>query len=149
MGSAVETANMEGGRYLILALVGIALLSSAYANPRKIREADDEAVTATSTTASTTSSTIETIVDEKIIESDTSDNEIDDETEVEEHDENTDHEEHDYDKNCHKCHKASFKYRKDLFCDKCVKKGLVNLEKDVGKNYTARSARNQSLGSRT
>ena len=32
--SAVETANMEGGRYLILALVGIALLSSAYANPR-------------------------------------------------------------------------------------------------------------------
>merc|ERR1711970_703705 len=133
MGSAVETANMEGGRYLILALVGIALLSPAYANPRKIREADDEAVTATSTTASTTFSTTETVVDEKIIESDTSDNEIDDETEVEEHDENTDHEEHDYDKNCHKCHKASFKYRKDLFCDKCVKKGLVNLEKDVGK----------------
>ena len=32
--SAVETANMEGGRYLILALVGIAILSSAYANPR-------------------------------------------------------------------------------------------------------------------
>merc|ERR1739846_134437 len=96
----------------------------------KIREADDEAVTATSTTASTTFSTTATVVDEKIIESDTSDNEIDDATEVEEHDGNTDHEEHDYD---NKCHKASFKYRKDLFCDKCVKKGLVNLEKDVGK----------------
>merc|ERR1712141_296989 len=133
MGSAVETANMEGGRYLILAVVGIALLSSAYANPRKIREADDEAVTVASTTASTTSNTTETVVDEKIIESDTSDNEIDDATEMEEHDENTDHEEHDNDKNCHKCHKASFKYRKDLFCDKCIKKGLVNLEKDVGK----------------
>merc|ERR1712241_368879 len=37
--------------------------------------------------------------------------------EMEEHDESTDHE----------------KYRKDLFCDKCIKKGLVNLEKDVGK----------------
>merc|ERR1712141_499845 len=124
MGSAVETANMEGGRYLILAVVGIALLSSAYANPRKIREADDEAVTVASTTASTTSSTTENVVDEKIIERDTSDNEIDDATEMEEHDN---------DKNCHKCHKASFKYRKDLFCDKCIKKGLVNLEKDVGK----------------
>merc|ERR1712062_115493 len=116
MGSAVETANMEGGRYLILALVGIALLSSAYANPRKTREADDEAVTVASTTDSTTSNTTENVVNEKIIESDTSDNE-----------------EHDNDKNCHKCHKASFKYRKDLFCDKCIKKGLVNLEKDVGK----------------
>merc|ERR1712179_614397 len=117
MGSAVETANMEGGRYLILAVVGIALLSSAYANPRKIREADDEAVTVASTTASTTSNTTENVVDEKIIESDTSDNEIDDATEMEEHDENNDHEEHDNDKNCHKC----------------IKKGLVNLEKDVGK----------------
>merc|ERR1712115_6363 len=133
MGSAVETANMDGGRYLILALVGIALLSSAYANPRKIREADDEAVTTALTTASTNSTTTESAVVEKIVESDTSDNEIDDATEVEEHEGNMDHEEHENDKNCHKCHKASFKYRKDLFCDKCIKKGLVNLEKDVGK----------------
>jgi hypothetical protein len=52
----------------------------------------------------------------------------------EEHDMNEEPEDHEHDKNCHKCHKASFKYRKDLFCGKCVKKGLVNLEKDAGKN---------------
>merc|ERR1712154_468371 len=127
MGSAVETANMEGGRYLILAAVGMALLNTAYSNPRQIRETEDENVTTTTTTVSTT--TLESVV-EKIIESD---NEIDDAAEIEQHDENTEHEEHDNDKNCHKCHKASFKYRKDLFCDKCIKKGLVNLEKDVGK----------------
>merc|ERR1712050_279480 len=128
MGSAVETANMEGGRCLILALVGITLLSSAYANPREVREADDEAITTVVSPTTTTESVVE-----KIVESDSSDNEIDDATEVEEHHENMEHEEHDNDKNCHKCHKASFKYRKDLFCDKCIKKGLVNLEKDVGK----------------
>merc|ERR1719232_796073 len=139
---------MEGGRYLILALIGIALLSSAYANPRNIREADDEAVTAASTTASTTSTTTESAVVEKIVESDTSDNEIDDATEVEEHEENMDHEEHDNDKNCHKCHKASFKYRKDLFCDKCIKKGWLIWRKMWVKNCTVRSARNQNSGTR-
>merc|ERR1712083_316574 len=127
MGSAVETANMEGGRYLILAAVGMALLNTAYSNPRQIRETEDENVTTTTTTVSTT--TLESVV-EKIIESD---NEIDDAAEIEQHDENTEHEEHENYKNCHKCHKESFKYRKDLFCDKCIKKGLVNLEKDVGK----------------
>merc|ERR1712083_533512 len=121
MGSAVETANMEGGRYLILAAVGMALLNTAYSNPRQIRETEDENVTTTTTTVSTT--TLESVV-EKIIESD---NEIDDAAEIEQH------EEHENYKNCHKCHKESFKYRKDLFCDKCIKKGLVNLEKDVGK----------------
>merc|ERR1711981_1021461 len=128
MGSAVETANMEGGRYLILAAVGMALLNTAYSNPRQIRETEDENVTTTTTTTVSTT-TLESVV-EKIIESD---NEIDDAAEIEQHDENTEHEEHDNDKNCHKCHKMIFKYRKDLFCDKCVKKGLVNLEKDVGK----------------
>merc|ERR1712045_1052868 len=131
--SAVETANMEGGRCLILALVGITLLSSAYANPREVREADDEAITTVVSPTTTTESVVE-----KTIESDSSDNEIDDATEVEEHHENMEHEEHD---NYNNCHKASFKYRKDLFCDKCIKKGLVKLETDVGKKLHCKKCR--------
>merc|ERR1712115_247448 len=123
MGSAVETANMEGGRCLILALVGITLLSSAYANPREVREAGDEAITTVVSPTTTTESVVE-----KIIESDSSDNATEDE-------------EHDNYNNCHKCHKASFKYRKDLFCDKCIKKGLVKLETDVGKKLHCKKCR--------
>merc|ERR1712241_1285155 len=120
MGSAVETANMEGGRCLILALVGITLLSSAYANPREVREADDEAITTVVSSTTTTESVVE-----KIIESDSSDNEIDDATEVEEHHENMEHEEHDNYNICHKC----------------IKKGLVKLETDVGKKLHCKKCR--------
>merc|ERR1719433_1365804 len=31
--------------------------------------------------------------------------------------------------NCHKCLKASFKFRKELFCKKCLKKGMLSPDK--------------------
>merc|ERR1712141_731849 len=31
--------------------------------------------------------------------------------------------------NCHKCAKASFKFRKELFCEKCLNKGLYTADK--------------------
>merc|ERR1712241_1309857 len=31
--------------------------------------------------------------------------------------------------NCHKCGKASFKFRKELFCQKCLKKGMYSADK--------------------
>merc|ERR1712123_217197 len=129
MGSAVETANMEGGRYLILAVLSLALLHAANSNPRKIREAEEDVTT-----------TLKSGV-EKIIESD---DEEQDETEVEDQEENevSDEEEFfEHEKNCHKCRKASFKYRKDLFCGKCVTKGLVSLESNDGKNLHCKKCR--------
>merc|ERR1711892_1507495 len=129
MGSAVETANMEGGRYLILAVLGLALLQAVNSNPRKIREAEEDVTT---TVKSVVDKIIESEVEE-IIESeveDQEDNEVSDEEEYFEHE-----------KNCHKCRKASFKYRKDLFCGKCVTKGLVSLESNDGKNLHCKKCR--------
>merc|ERR1711892_571458 len=122
MGSAVETANMEGGRYLILAVLSLALLQAVNSNPRKIRETEEDVTT-------TVKSVVDKIIEgEEIIESDVEEQE---ETEVEDQEDNevSDEEEYfEHEKNCHKCRKASFKYRKDLFCGKCVTKGLVSLE---------------------
>merc|ERR1711892_412869 len=123
MGSAVETANMEGGRYLILAVLSFALLHAINSNPRKIREAEEDVTT-------TVKSVVEKIIESEVEEIIESDDEEQDETEVEDQEENevSDEEEYfEHEKNCHKCRKASFKYRKDLFygknlhCRKCRK----------------------------
>merc|ERR1712008_649381 len=137
MGSAVETANMEGGRYLILAVLGLALLHAVTSNPRKIREAEEDVTT-------TVKSVGEKIIESEVEEIIESDDEEQEETEVEDQEENevSDEEEFfEHEKNCHKCRKASFKYRKDLFCGKCVTKGLVSLESNDGKNLHCKKCR--------
>merc|ERR1711892_1083536 len=129
MGSAVETANMEGGRYLILAVLSLALLHAVNSNPRKIREAEEDVTT-------TVKSVVDKIIESEVEEIIESDDEEQEETEVEDQEDNevSDEEEYfEHEKNCHKCRKASFKYRKDLFCGKCVTKGLVSLELNYGK----------------
>merc|ERR1711892_1349116 len=124
MGSAVETANKEGGRYLILAVLGLALLHAVNSNPRKIRDAEEDVTT-------TVKSVVEKIIESEVEEIIESDDEEQGETEVEDQ----------HEKNCHKCRKASFKYRKDLFCGKCVTKGLVSLESNDGKNLHCKKCR--------
>merc|ERR1712106_895557 len=143
MGSAVYTANMEGRGWLILAALVLAISQTVNSNPRKIREAEDEVTT-----------TMESVVEiTKVNESSDNDDKVANVDEIEEHidvdvviedEPDMDHEhdaDHDQDQNCHKCHKASFKYRKDLFCDKCVEKGLLDLQKVATKPVHCKKCR--------
>merc|ERR1711936_512787 len=71
---------------------------------------------------------VDTKVHENFVDSGSVDN-ISDEL-AHNHDNIDDHDHyHEDDKNCQKCHKASFKFRKDIFCGKCVEEGFLEMNK--------------------
>ena len=43
--------------------------------------------------------------------------------------------------NCHKCLKSSFKYRKDLYCSKCVSKGAISADAVASKKVQCKKCR--------